>query len=752
MVDCSTATGRPRRGNRLGVALASLWLGLLLVASPPAAAQEATPPPPRLADTTEAALARMSDAEVRAMLTAELARREASDTHALTTAALTSGMSAGLEGARDRLVALVTSVRDVPTVVDEFVAALAGDSPRTLLLLAVVYLPLTLLAGVAAERFVRRASRQAVAGLRERAASEGSPGARLAAGGLILATELAATAAFVLAAIVVVLVSWQGYEPRRDLVLVIVAAYASTRLFAAFSRMLLAPGDGRLRLVAFDDAEARRLHRGLVRTAAIAVGGFLACGLIALSVGEGTVHSLLNFFVGLGLVASLAWTLHRGRSALRRDLLLGAEPSPFRRVIADAVPGAIMVLVLAVPPVFLVAYAWEVPLSPTDALATLALLVFVPHLDAVLARAAVEGSPVTRDAAAPLLEDWRSIRLRVARLALWLASFWVLARIYAVDLQAVVAAGVGERLSSALFDIVLTVFLAYVGWQALRLAIDRRLADEAGPTAAGERGDEGGAGASRLATLLPLLRVTVQIVIAVMATLVVLSSLGVNIGPLLAGAGVVGLAVGFGAQTLVRDIVSGVFFLVDDAFRTGEYIDVGDVKGTVEKISLRSLRLRHHRGYLHTIPFGEIRHLTNFSRDWVIMKIEFRVPFDTDIELVRKIFKQIGKDLLAHPEIGEDFLEPFKSQGVYTMDDSALVVRGKFTAKPGKQFMARREIYNAVQRAFAEHGIRFADRRVTVQVADADALSPEEQARAIEAGASALRATAVAAPASAAGD
>jgi small-conductance mechanosensitive channel len=232
--------------------------------------------------------------------------------------------------------------------------------------------------------------------------------------------------------------------------------------------------------------------------------------------------------------------------------------------------------------------------------------------------------------------------------------------------------------------------------------------------------------------------VTLQVTVVTMALLIVLAAVGVNIGPLLAGAGVVGLAVGFGAQTLVRDIVSGLFFLVDDAFRTGEYIDVGAVKGTVEKISVRSLRLRHHRGYLHTIPFGEIRHLTNYSRDWVIMKLEFRVPFDTDIELVRKLFKQIGKELLQHPDIGDDFLEPFKSQGVYTMDDSAMIVRGKFTAKPGKQFMARREIYNAVQRAFYDHGIRFADRRVTVQVADADRLSQEEYERAVEAGAAAV--------------
>jgi small-conductance mechanosensitive channel len=183
-----------------------------------------------------------------------------------------------------------------------------------------------------------------------------------------------------------------------------------------------------------------------------------------------------------------------------------------------------------------------------------------------------------------------------------------------------------------------------------------------------------------------------------------------------------------------------VFFLVDDAFRLGEYIDVGSVKGSVEKISLRSLRLRHHRGALHTIPFGEIQHLTNYSRDWAIMKLEFRVPFDTDLEKVRKIFKRIGQDLMKDEELGPDFLQPFKSQGVLQTDDSAFVLRGKFMAKPGKQFLIRRAVFQAVQRAFAEEGIRFADRRVTVNVPGAEHMEQEEREAAEKAAASAVAA------------
>jgi small-conductance mechanosensitive channel len=204
-----------------------------------------------------------------------------------------------------------------------------------------------------------------------------------------------------------------------------------------------------------------------------------------------------------------------------------------------------------------------------------------------------------------------------------------------------------------------------------------------------------------------------------MVIMIILSSLGVHIGPLLAGAGVVGIAIGFGAQTLVRDIVSGVFFLLDDAFRVGEYIDLGSVKGTVEKISIRSMQLRHHRGALNTVPFGEIQYLTNYSRDWAIMKLQFRVTYDTDVNQVKKIFKQINTELMENEEIAANLLEPLKSQGVLSMEDSAMIIRAKFTAKPGEQFVIRREVYTRVQKAFEEAGIKFAHREVTVHVPEA---------------------------------
>ena len=226
--------------------------------------------------------------------------------------------------------------------------------------------------------------------------------------------------------------------------------------------------------------------------------------------------------------------------------------------------------------------------------------------------------------------------------------------------------------------------------------------------------EEMGPGGSRRETLLLLLRKFLMVAILTVVCLLLLSSMGINIGPLLAGAGVIGLAIGFGAQTLVRDIIAGIFFLMDDAFRVGDYIEVGTMKGCVEHISVRSLRLRHPRGMLITVPFGDMQSVTNYTRDYVIMKLDFRVRYDTDVDKVRKIIKKINNEIQKDEEISQGLLDKIKSQGVREMDDSAMIMRVKFVCAPGEQFVIRREVYRRIQEAFQENGIEFAHRNVTV--------------------------------------
>ena len=270
-------------------------------------------------------------------------------------------------------------------------------------------------------------------------------------------------------------------------------------------------------------------------------------------------------------------------------------------------------------------------------------------------------------------------------------------------------------------DTLVIIFVAWFLYRTVVIYIDNQLAEQnVGETPDDNGGDNemGGQSTSRIGTLLPLVRNVFVVTIAILSVMVILSNAGVDIAPLFAGAGVIGLAVGFGSQALIRDIFSGGFFLFDDAFRKGEYVELGEIRGTVEKISLRSFQLRHHNGPLHTIPFGEIKQLTNYSRDWVMMKLPLRLTYDTDVERVRKLVKKLGQQLLEHPECGHLFMQPLKSQGVYKMEDSAMIIRVKFMTKPGDQFVTRKVVYASLRDLFEREDIKFANKEVTVRLAD----------------------------------
>jgi len=308
---------------------------------------------------------------------------------------------------------------------------------------------------------------------------------------------------------------------------------------------------------------------------------------------------------------------------------------------------------------------------------------------------------------------FEDLATRVASMLAFVAGFYALLSVWNVG-----DVFENNTLISNSYDVIFILFVGYITYNFFKIWIDNKIAAEGGGVEL-TPGDEGGAGgASRLATLLPLFRNFLLVLIFVCVTLIALTEMGINVAPLFAGAGVVGLAIGFGAQTLVRDVFSGAFFLFDDAFRKGEYIDLGEVKGTVEKVSVRSFQLRHHLGRLHTVPFGEIKFLTNYSRDWVMMKLPLRVTYDTDIEKVRKLVKKLGQRLLADPEIGPQFLQPLKSQGVIEMQDSAMIIRVKFMTKPGDQWVIRKTVYAQLRELFIQEGIKFAHREVTVRLAD----------------------------------
>ena len=353
-------------------------------------------------------------------------------------------------------------------------------------------------------------------------------------------------------------------------------------------------------------------------------------------------------------------------------------------------------------------------------------------LEETQAEVAEEESHVAAMGPRRQLSTFEELARRVAGILAFVAGAYAFFYIWDND-----SAQMVESYADRLLDIMVIIFIGYVIYHAFRIWIDTKIAEETGDEEVAELGDEGGgSSASRLATLLPLFRNFMLIVVIVTIMLIVLMEVGVNVGPLFAGAGIVGIAIGFGSQALVRDVFAGAFFLLDDAFRKGEYLDVGGVKGTVEKISVRSFQLRHHLGALHTIPFGELQVMTNYSRDWVMMKLPLRVTYDTDVEKVRKLIKKLGQELLNDPVIGENFIQPLKSQGVIEMQDSAMIIRVKFMTKPGDQWLVRKKVYEDIRVLFEREGIKFAHREVTVRLAgdNAEELS-EEQKRDIAAAA-----------------
>ncbi|MHC2361477.1 mechanosensitive ion channel family protein [Rhizobium leguminosarum] len=322
----------------------------------------------------------------------------------------------------------------------------------------------------------------------------------------------------------------------------------------------------------------------------------------------------------------------------------------------------------------------------------------------------------------PAIVGWSVVIMQTLRNGLIVVAALLIARAWNVNLSDLAAAEtVTTRLIRAGIRIVIVLLVTDVIWKLASTLIDSQMAVASRSVQEGHQEGPDARRRQRLNTLLPILRNVLFLAIGAVGFLMILDAVGIQIGPLLAGAGVVGIAVGFGAQTLVKDIISGVFYLFDDAFRIGEYIQAAKYKGTVEGFSLRSIRLRHHRGPVTIVPFGELGAVQNLSRDWVIDIITLTLNYDSDLEEVRKTIKRIGVELLEDAELGPNIIEPLKMQGIEQMADYGVQIRLKFMAKPGEQFGVRRKALAMLKKIFAEKGIQFATPTVHVSGGPADA-------------------------------
>jgi small-conductance mechanosensitive channel len=454
-------------------------------------------------------------------------------------------------------------------------------------------------------------------------------------------------------------------------------------------------------------------HRGILR---LALGIFFAGVFGVVLLRHAGMSQDARMFIAMvvwlvfGLLFPFAFS--RRRDAVAEITAAVPHRDPIERWLDRH--GALL-LRLAFLAIFMITPLVALARGPTafwSGIASFALLLFV------VAALGLAGTPPPAPLAAtasaePPSPGIRALR-RAARFLILVGFVLGLAYVWNIDLFEAANTHLGDTVARGIVTVIITVAVAYLVWDMIRLVLSQNVLGP--PRAAGERGEEGGGtAATRLQTFGPVLRNFLFVVVVTIATLVGLSSLGVNIGPLLAGAGVVGIALGFGAQTLVRDVISGVFFLAEDAFRIGEYVVIGNTRGTVEGIAIRSVKLRHHRGSLHTVPFGEIKQLTNESRDWIILKLEFLLAFDTDLRKVRNLVKEISKQLEADPELGHALLEPIKSQGVRRMEPTGMVIGLKIVAKPGSEvYLIRREVFQRVRDAFEQNNIHFARPQVMV--------------------------------------
>jgi small-conductance mechanosensitive channel len=430
--------------------------------------------------------------------------------------------------------------------------------------------------------------------------------------------------------------------PQRILVATYLSAFLIVMLVRLFSRFFLAPKDRNLRFLPMEDENALFLHRWILAIAIVGSFGWLTCGIFRVAGTSEAAHLTMVAAVGLVVIIMQIIMILQKRETVRQSLSKNLPNTGIRVQIARSWhrlaisalvllwlfwslnlllvgvrPGAPGVKTLIIIPLYflldwalkeVLRVAFGIAAKPADVKNALKAIGAGENDTAALSEADIElpgvgadveekpemvsgGSETAVKAEPPAVSPIylsRAKRVIQSGSRVALAAFFIfyLMGIWGIEIQ------IGKTVARAGFNILIAVLICYVAWELVSAAIQKRLKQEI-PDGEDDEKEEGGAGGSRIATLLVLLRKFMLSVLVIMATLIILSSIGVEIGPLIAGAGVVGLAIGFGAQTLVKDIIAGVFFLIDDAFRVGDYVDTGVAKGMVQHISLRSLKLRN---------------------------------------------------------------------------------------------------------------------------------------------------------------
>jgi small-conductance mechanosensitive channel len=510
-----------------------------------------------------------------------------------------------------------------------------------------------------------------------------------------------------------------GSDQPRLIILAVVDGYAVWRVVLCLGRMLLAPATPRLRLVRMSDALAAWSSRWLARIVAVAVLGYAIAQVgLLLGMSEPAYDGLLKL-AGLINHIFVGTMVLQKRRAVRRWLR-----------VADGAAGAMAGLRNAIAPVWhwialsLLAGEWlvwavELRHGYYVMIRTLAIVVVVAagarflmtELYGLLERAMHPGPDIT--ARYPGLGSRLAVYHHPLRVSLRGAVLVVAAAVLAqlLGLGAItwaVGSPLGQRLVGGFGAIVFTVVLAVSIWEIANAVLQQHLGRLTR--------EQHAARAARLRTLLPLLRAALFVVIAVIAGLTVLSQIGIDIGPLLAGAGIIGVAIGFGSQKLVQDLITGIFLLAENSIQVGDVVSVGGLSGVVENLSVRTIRLRDADGSVHVIPFSSVSTVTNMTKDFSQAVFNIGVAYKEDYDHVVEVLRALAREMRAEPEWADRMLAELEVWGLDQFGDSSIVIKCRLLCTPFGRWAVMREFNRRMKRKFDELGIEipFPHRKLVV--------------------------------------
>ncbi len=548
---------------------------------------------------------------------------------------------------------------------------------------------------------------------------------------LRLLLQLLPIAAFAAAAYAVLPMT----EPRpatRLVALAVINASVIVRTVRAVALVLLAPSAPHHRLPRLTDESAHYCYIWVSRITAVAVYGYFAAQAALLLGLPPSAYGFLLRAVGLVVAGMLVVLILQNRGSVAawlrgRPAQPGVEPPPGRPagrlagfgVLRHRVADVWHVLAIVYVVASYVIWALDVPggfeflLRATVLSAVVLALLRIAVM--ALRRLAHRGFALSTDLKRrfPGLEA-RSNRYlpvfeRLLQVVLYIvAALWLL-EIWGVDSFGWLASDFGQRLTGSLVTIAIIILVSAMLLEIMDVVVERYLAPKDAHGRPIMR-------SARVRTLLPLLRNALRILLAVMVTLIVLAELGINIAPLLAGAGVVGLAIGFGAQTLVKDVITGFFILAEDTLSVGDVADIDGNAGVVEAMTIRTIRLRDGSGTVYTIPFSAVTTVKNLTKDFSFAMFAINVTYGTDTDKAIELMNQVAKDMRDDPEFRYMILADLEVMGLDRFTDAAMVLQARLRTPPGKQWSVAREFNRRLKIAFDENGIDFANPQRTIRV------------------------------------